>query len=50
MPKTDEFKPIVVKMGKNRGIPVTYLFFGLFAFAAILLFLFHQQFSFDFWV
>ena len=49
MSKTDEFKPIKIKIGKNRDIPVTYLFYGLFSLAAILLFLFHQQLYFDSW-
>jgi hypothetical protein len=49
MQKTREFTPNKLKIGKGRGIPVTYLFPILYAFAAVLLFLFHQQLYFDSW-
>ena len=48
-PKKDESKPIKLIRDKNRSIFATYLFFVLFAFAAIILFFYHQQLYFDSW-
>ena len=41
--------PNILKIGKGRSIPVTYLFYVLYVFATVLLFLFHQQLYFDSW-